>query len=52
MSTSTKNNPKKPARHVGNSVYDGKRPLTPPQLARAKKTIELADDRDKNSKDR
>lgn len=39
MSTSIKNNPKKPARHVGNSVYDGKRPPKPAQLARAKKTI-------------
>lgn len=39
MSTSTNDTPKKPARHIGRSVYDGKRPLTPAQLVRAKKTI-------------
>ncbi len=39
MSTSTNNTPKSQAGHVGRSVYDGKRPLKPAQLARAKKTI-------------
>jgi hypothetical protein len=52
MPTSTSNAPKKPARHIGRSVYDGKRPLTPAQLVRTKKTIQQANDRDKNSKDR
>jgi hypothetical protein len=31
--------PKAPAHYVGQSVYDGKRQLTPKQLARAKDTI-------------
>jgi hypothetical protein len=52
MPTSTNDTPKKSARHIGRSVYDGKRPLTPAQLTRAKKTIKQAADRDKNSKDR
>ena len=29
----------KPAHYVGQSVYDGKRPLTPKQVARAKETV-------------